>query len=376
MEYNTFVPLGQIWTSTFESRVIAVADQLRISKDVIELQELVAPEVNHLLEMRYNILSTISSEQSIGRRNLAFVLDMSERQIRNEIDFLQVQKLVTVERQGVVLTEMGKEVLLKLKCLLYTYNGLEELEKELMNKLHLKRVFISPGDMDMNYEVLRFMGRSGAKYVLSVMKYKDTLALTGGRATAAVANEMREAFYPDVYVIPARGGIGKSHSTQANNVVAEMGLKLHSNYELLHLPDNIDQRLLEALKDYPEIKRVFDKMEEIDIFIFGLGRADVLADWRNLNPTEKRRVLKEGAVSESFGYYFNIEGDVICPSSTIGINIENFKKIPHVVAVAGGKSKAEAIISVSRIRENIVLITDESAAREILVKLKTMSDTE
>jgi central glycolytic genes regulator len=349
---------------------------LKISKEVIDLQQLVAPEVNHLIEMRYNILATISSEQPIGRRNLAFVLDMSERQVRNEIDFFQKKKLVIVERQGVVLTDLGKDSLIKLKSLLYTYNGLEQLEKELMEKLHFKHVIISPGDMDMNYEVQRFMGRSGAKYVLSVMKYKDTLALTGGSCTAAVADEMREAFYPDVYVIPARGGIGKSHSTQANNVVAEMGLKLHSNYELLHLPDNIDQRLLEALKDYPEIKRVFNKMDEIDIFIFGLGRADVLADWRSLGEVEKRRILKEGAVGEAFGHYFDINGKVISPSSTIGIGVDNFKKIPHVIAIGGGTGKADAIISVSRVRDNIVLITDESAAREILRKLKTISDAD
>lgn len=359
----------------FRRKGDSVTNQIKISKEVIELQELVVPEVNRLIEMRYNILSTISSEQPIGRRNLAFVLDMSERQVRNEIDFFQKQKLVSVERQGVVITKAGEEALLKLKNLLYAYNGLEQLEQVLMDKLHLRRAIICPGDMDMNYEVLRFMGRSGAKYVLSVMKYKDTLALTGGSCTAAVADEMREAFYPDVYVIPARGGIGKSHSTQANNVVAEIGLKLHSNYELLHLPDNIDQRLLKALKDYPEIKRVFDKMDEIDIFIFGLGRADVLADWRNLNSADKREILEKGAVAEAFGHYFDINGEVVSPSSTIGVGIENFKKIPHTIAVAGGVSKAEAIIAISRVRENMVLITDESAAREILEKLSTLPET-
>ena len=371
MKYNNFVPVGQKRVSTSEGRENIVTNQLKISKEVIELQKLVAPEVNRLIEMRYNILSTISSEQPIGRRNLAFVLDMSERQVRNEIDFFQTEKLILVERQGVVITDAGKEILMKLKSLLYTYNGLEQLEKELLERLHLKRVMICPGDMDINYEVLRFMGRSGAKYVLSVMKGRDTLALTGGSAAAAVTDEMSEAFYPDVYVIPARGGIGKSHSTQANNVVAKMGLKLHSNYELLHLPDNIDHQLLEALQDYPEIKRVFNKMDEIDIFVFGLGRADVLADWRSMSVAEKRKMLNEGAVGEAFGHYFNIEGQVICPSSAIGISIDNFKKIPHVIAVAGGISKADAIIGVSRVRKDIVLITDESAAREILEKLKT-----
>ncbi|MEF9918253.1 MAG: sugar-binding domain-containing protein [Eubacterium sp.] len=345
------------------------SENIKISKELVDLQRLVVPEIGSMIEMRYNILSTIKSEEPIGRRNLAFVLDMSERQVRNEIDFLQNQKLLQVERQGVVLSELGHKIIVQLKGMLYTYNGLEQLERELEEKLHLKKVIVSPGDMDMNYQVLKFMGRSGAKYILSIMKYKDILALTGGASTATISEQMREAFYPDVYVIPARGGIGKSHSTQANNVVAEMGLKLHANYELLHLPDNIDSRLLEALKDYPEIKRVFNKMDDIDIFVFGIGRADVLADWRNLKENEKQSILKKGAVSEAFGHYFDIDGKVVSPSSTIGISIENYKRIPHVIAIAGGALKADAIIGVSRVKENMVLITDESAAKEIIRKL-------
>ena len=86
-------------------------EKLRISKELVDLQRLVVPEIGSLIELRYNILSTIKSEEPIGRRNLAFVLDMSERQIRNEIDFLQNQKLVKVERQGVVLTEIGQLLL-------------------------------------------------------------------------------------------------------------------------------------------------------------------------------------------------------------------------------------------------------------------------
>ncbi len=344
-------------------------ENLKISKELVGLQRLVVPEIVSLIEMRYNILSTIKSEEPIGRRNLAFVLDMSERHIRNEIEFLQAQKLICVERQGVVLTELGRKIIIELKQMLYTYNGIEQLERELQEKLHLKKAMVSPGDLDMNFQVLKFMGRSAARYVLSVLRYQDILALTGGASTAAVAEQMSEAFYPDVYVIPARGGIGKSHSTQANNVVAEMGLKLHANYELLHLPDNIDIRLLEALKDYPEIKRVFNKMDDINVFVFGIGRADALADWRGLDAKEKRKILAKGAVGEAFGHYLDIEGRVVCPSSTIGISIDNYHRIPHTIAVAGGAAKADAIISVSRVKENMVLITDESAAKEILRKL-------
>lgn len=341
-------------------------NQMKISKKLVDLQRLIVPEINALIELRYNILSTIKSEEPIGRRNLAYVLDMSERQIRNEIDFLQEQKLVDVERQGVVLTELGSSIIESLKAMLYSYNGIERLEDALKEKLSLRKVVICPGNVASNYQVLNFMGKAAADLVLTVMKYKDIFALTGGASTAAVADQMKESLYPDVYIIPARGGIGKSHATQANNVVAEMALKLHAKYELLHLPDNIDNRLLDALKDYPEIKRVFDKMESIDVFVFGIGRADVLADWRNMAYADKQALISSGAVGEAFGYYFDIDGNIIRPSSTIGVNIDNYKNIPNRIAVAGGESKAEAIIGVSRVASDMMLITDESAAKEII----------
>lgn len=345
-----------------------MSDQLKISKEIIAFQQRLFPEVNQLIEMRYNIMAAINNKQPIGRRNLANFLKMGERHVRNEIDFFQTQKLVSIERQGVMMTKAGEEALIHLKHLLYAYNGIELLEKELVNALHLQKAIICPGDIETNHEVLRFMGRSGAKYTLSVMKNKDTLAMTGGQSTAVLVDEMRESYYPEVTVIPARGGIGKSHATQANSVVAEMGMKLHSNYELLHLPDNIDQSLLDALKNYPEIKRVFDKMEHIDIFIFGLGCANVMADRRNMDLTEKQKILDQGAVAEAFGHYFGQNGEVISHASRIGMDVEAFKKIPHAIALAGGAAKAEAIIAISQIREGIVLITDEAAAVEILRK--------
>lgn len=342
------------------------SEKIKIDPSVVALQRLVVPEISELIESRYNIITAIKTEEPIGRRNLAYVLGMSERHVRTEIDFLEQGKLVKVERQGVVLTAAGREMIGKLEQMLYAYNGLEYLERELKEKLSLKAVFVSPGDMDINYQVQNFMGRSAADYLLSILSPQATIALTGGSSTAALTEQMKEGDYPEVFVIPARGGIGKSHDTQANNVVAEMGIKLHANYELLHLPDNIDQRLLEALKDYPEVKRVFKKMEHIDVFIFGIGRADALADWRNMRAGDKKELLDNGAVGESFGHYFDVTGKSVSPSSTIGVSVDNYRRIPYRIAISGGASKAQAIAGVCRIAPDTVLVTDESAAKAIL----------
>ena len=346
-----------------------VEEPYEINKDLIALQRLIAPEIGELLEMRYKILATIVNEAPIGRRNLAQALDMSERQIRNEIEFLQNQKLLGVERQGVIVSELGKRTIDDLQKILYDYNEIEELEKTLQKALKLKKVFVCPGDVKQDARVMQYMGSAGARYLLSVLQDGDTVALTGGASTGSLVDQMKEATYPNVTVIPARGGIGKTHFVQANNLVAKMGLKLKSNYELLHLPDNLDNRLLEELKDYPEIKHVFDQMKVIDFFIFGIGRAEVLAKRRNLKIEEQETITNQGAVAEAFGHYFNLQGKLVSKPNSISIGLEDYYNIPTNIAIAGGAHKADAIISVSRIKENLVLITDESAANAIIRQL-------
>ena len=50
----------------------------------------------------------------------------------------------------------------------------------------------------------------------------------------------------------------------------------------------------------------------------------------------------------------------------MGVRFENVKDIERIVAIAGGKGKAQAIIATKTYNKNSVLITDEGAAREIL----------
>ena len=52
--------------------------------------------------------------------------------------------------------------------------------------------------------------------------------------------------------------------------------------------------------------------------------------------------------------------------STIGITLEKFKKLKRLIAIAGGIDKAQAIVSVSKINSNLVLVTDVECAKEII----------
>ena len=75
-------------------------------------------------------------------------------------------------------------------------------------------------------------------------------------------------------------------------------------------------------------------------------------------------LLKKAAklpVGESFGYYFSEEGTVEITTPTLGPKLEDLAKLKLVAAVAGGNSKARAILAVARAGFINILLTDQGA---------------
>ncbi|MCG4583880.1 sugar-binding domain-containing protein, partial [Anaerosalibacter bizertensis] len=184
---------------------------------------------------------------------------------------------------------------------------------------------------------------------------------------AQVAEEMPKGKVAnDILVLPARGGLGKDVETQANSIAANLAKKLDGNYRLLHVPDNIEQEAINALLKVSEVKEFVDIIKKLDILVFGIGRADVMAERRKVSEETIEELIDRGAVAEAFGHYFDTNGNRVWESITVGLSLVDFKKVNNVIGVAGGEKKAEAIISISSIREDMILVTDEGAARKIL----------
>ncbi|HCX64851.1 MAG TPA: hypothetical protein DHN33_06540 [Eubacteriaceae bacterium] len=332
----------------------------------IKLQKEVVPELTELLELRYGILSYLKEAQPVGRRQLAQNLKESERHVRNEVEFFQRKGWVEVQRQGILLTEQGEHLLRELKEVVSIYKGMDSLESKLLKVLGIKKVIIVPGNQKNREAVLSDIGQKAAQYILDHLQTHSVVGVTGGSTVSAVAAQMPRAGYPGVTVLPARGGIGKSHSNQANSIVSRLAEQLGASKEMLHLPDSIDAKLLEALKSDPDINAVFQRLKEMDMMVFGIGRADVMAKARNLSQEKISELERKKAVAEAFGYFFDEKGEVVFRSSSVGIKVEDYKKIKHPIAVAGGAEKARAILATTRVNDNMVLITDENAAKEIL----------
>ena len=336
------------------------------TRDIIELQKEIAPELFELIEKRYNILLNIYYYQPIGRRTLANNLNLGERIVRSETIKLQGENLIEIKRHGMFLTPKGEMMVERLRELMHEMGGLSEVEREVKKLLSLEQVIIVPGNIEENSNVVNFMGHAAAYYLKEILKDRMKIGVTGGSSVASVVEEMPKLNLPNVTVIPARGGMGRDAGRQANNIAAKLADKLSASYELLHMPDDVEGEILQALIANPLIKHTLDMLKTLDVLVYGVGRADKMAEKRGLDQEKRNFLEKKLAVSEAFGHYFDKKGNVIYRSSSVGISMEDFIKIPHVIAVSGGASKAEAIITSCKIRKDLVLVTDESAAKAII----------
>jgi central glycolytic genes regulator len=200
-----------------------------------------------------------------------------------------------------------------------------------------------------------------------LIKKNSIIAITGGSTIKEVVDSVPKlSDFNDALVVPARGGIGRNVETQANILAAALANKIGANYKLLHLPDNLSDNVLSSIVNEEGIKEVLDNIRNADILIYGIGRADEMARRRGVTLPEKNKLEDSNPVGEAFGYYFNISGQVVYSTSISGIRNDDMRKIKYQVAVAGGKSKAKAIVAAEINNENSVLITDEGAAREIV----------
>lgn len=340
-------------------------------QEILSLQKKIVPELVEVLDKRYSILRTIYYNQPIGRRVLANQLDLSERIVRSEINFLKSQNLIDINTPGMTVTEEGQEVVDKLKDFIHEIKGLSDIEKNIKSFLGLKDVVIVPGDVKKNKSILKDIGKATANYLKSIIRDNNIIALTGGNTIKEFVEavpKMRNL--SNVLVVPARGGMGRKVEIQANTLAASLAKKLNGSYKLLHIPENLSLSLLDTLLKEKEIKEVIDNIHKADILIYGIGEALVMAEKRDVSKEEYDKLKELGAVGEAFGCYFNKDSKVVSENTSIGININEARKINTHIAVAAGENKVDAIIATMMNNHNAVLVTDEAAGRKIVEYIK------
>lgn len=338
-------------------------------KKLLNLQKQLVPDLLNDMERRYMILRSIRLTEPVGRRPLASMLDMTERVLRSEVELLKSLHLIDFEKSGMHLTEDGRKILTGLEDVMRDISEIHEIEQQVCGVLGITETIIVSGDSDKLPSIKSEIGKAGARKLERLLGEKNIITVTGGSTMAAVAEALADSDVTgnELLFVPARGGVGAKISDQANSICVAMAENTDGNHRVLYVPDEVSDTLRSTLLKEPAIEDVLSLIKSADIVMHGIGNAMKMAERRNTDEEGMNKIKKGHAVGEAFGYYFDRKGKVVHKVSTIGLQLEELQQFKHVIAAAGGGSKASAIRSyMKNAPKSTILVTDEGAAMEIL----------
>ncbi|WP_313470082.1 sugar-binding domain-containing protein [Carnobacterium sp.] len=339
-------------------------------QDVLSIIEKVAPDIMDTLRGRYQILRNIYLVGPVGRRVLAGKMNITERVLRTEVDALKKQNLVQTSKLGMQLTANGEIVYHELDQMMGQLLGMRAKENQLATYFQIEHCVIVSGDSEEQAKVQEELSRATMDALkLLLPEGNNIVAVMGGTTMAEVANHMDESlsYHRELVFVPARGGLGEAVDIQANAVSAQMAKKTGGKNRVLYVPEQVSEETYKPLLQEPEIKKTLKLVKQANCVLYSIGNAIHMAERRGMSQEALALIKEKAAVGEAFGEFYNQKGEVVYKIPRIGMQSQDLAQISSVIAIAGGKSKAEAIEAyMKRAPAQTWLITDEGAANQIL----------
>ncbi|GAB5051578.1 central glycolytic genes regulator [Pediococcus ethanolidurans] len=245
--------------------------------------EAIAPDMVDVFLKRFLVLRTIALMAPIGRRGLAVHLDMSERGLRTHTDMLRQLDLIQSSPAGMTLTKEGRSVLNGLSDMVNDMLGLQQSERDLARLLNIDRCFIVFGDCDAQDRVFASLGGILNDTLAKILpEGNNVIVVMGGNTMAQVAKE----FSPELSTkrrltfVPGRGGMGQSLAMQANTVCSIMAQRTHGESQSMYVPEKLSEKSYQPLLEEPSVQLI----EQSNVVIHGIGRADEMAERREVDP--------------------------------------------------------------------------------------------
>lgn len=255
-------------------------------------------------------------------------------------------------------------------------NGLADVERELERRFGLQEaVVVSVSDPQDLGLVKRELGPAAAKWLVRALSGDEILAMAWGMSILALVDALPFKSWPDLTVVQMMGGLGsvneKEHSCRLITRVAQ---KFSADLRLVQAPGVVStQATAEALKSNPQIADALAVGAKADIAVVGLGLLSpdtfLLREGTILSQRDIETLKEVKAVGDIALRYFDADGVSIhldINQRTVGLTLEQIKRIPCVMGIAGGEAKLKVIRAALRGNLLDVLVTDDSIARALL----------
>jgi len=251
-----------------------------------------------------------------------------------------------------------------------------EMEDQLVAQFQLKDAAVV--DCPVEEEpMVRDLGAAGAYFLETTVKHGTTIGISSWSRSLFA---MVEALHPGDYcrggkVVQILGGLGQvGVQHHAIYLAQRLAALIGASAVLLQAPGVVGSaEARRVLVRDASVRMVSELFKHLDLALVGIGSMEpsrLSASSGNVfSPEERAELSRRGAVGDICFRFFDARGQPVrspLMQRVIGIDTASLKRVKRVVAIAGGRSKAQAIRAALLGRWIDVLITDQRTAASLL----------
>ncbi|MBO9337796.1 MAG: sugar-binding transcriptional regulator [Chloroflexus sp.] len=246
-----------------------------------------------------------------------------------------------------------------------------ELQQRLLVATSLKEAFIVQSRRSFE-ETLEAVGKAAADHLHQHLRNDLRIGMGWSTTVSRMAPYIHTPKRRYTVTVCDLAGtmVGQSNPYSISWLVAQ---RLNATLKTLSAPVLVaSEETRQTLLQEPSLRQALEEVRRVDIAYVGLGHVGpdtTLVRVGLLSPHDIQQLQERGVVGEMLMRYYDKNGQhVPCPweSRIISLEWQSIRQIPHVVVIAAGDHKVEAITAAIRGRLCHTLITDTDTALKVI----------
>lgn len=253
-------------------------------------------------------------------------------------------------------------------------DGCVELSTQLEKAYGLDEALVVPAPRDDSATALASaVGLALGQFLSEVVQDDMTIGVGWGRTMTASLSSFRPPRRENCKVVSLLGGIVAVHQTNPIDYTWRFAGQLGAECYMFLAPLLVDSvKTKRALIEQCGLNAIYDLAENLDLAVVScgdIGPHSTSLSEGFISKAELDRLIAAGCVCDTMFNFLDEEGrsvDQKLNERVMSVDLDTLKKAKHIVLSSGGAHRAVAIRATIRRVGCNTLITDESAARELL----------
>lgn len=239
------------------------------------------------------------------------------------------------------------------------------VERELITQFGLKDAFVVPSPIN-EQDINESVAQAAAMYIHERLDKSGYINMGYGDTSSRILNHLANICEFPVNVVSLTGGVNYYLPNTRSSI---FNAKLHLTPAPLLMAS---EDIVKAMEQEPSVKQIRHMATLAQMSIVGIGGVDsnaTLLTNGTLNHSDVLLLSMQGAVGDMLCHFIDKDGNVIQSSlerRLMSTSLEQLKEMNNSIGVAGGNTKAEAILAALKGKYLDVLITDETTASNVL----------